>query len=75
MIDRSALRASLSGRVLRRSLIVALVIGTLLNAINQGDVIAAGAAPILWKIALTFLVPFMVATYGAYSALATSSSD
>jgi hypothetical protein len=51
----------------RRSLVVALVVGTLLNAINQGDVLLAGHALNWSKIVLTYLVPYCVATYGAVS--------
>ena len=47
---------------------VAAVVGTVLNAINQGDVILAGGEPNWLKIALTYCVPFCVATYGAYCA-------
>lgn len=67
------LAASLSGPVLKRSVSVAIIIGTLLNAINQGDVIIEGGTPVFWKLALTYLVPFAVATYGAYAALAVTS--
>ena len=51
----------------RRSLIVALVIGTLLNLINQGDVLLNGAGLNWFKLALTYAVPYGVATYGAVS--------
>ncbi len=54
--------------IVKRSLAVAAVIGTLLNAINQGDVVVAGGAVDWLKMALTYLVPFCVATYGAYGA-------
>ncbi len=46
----------------------ALVVGTILVAINHGDVILAGAAPVAWKIALTYCVPYCVATWGAIGA-------
>lgn len=48
-----------------RSLRVALVVGTILNLINQGDVLFRGEAPQLGKLLLTYLVPYCVATYGA----------
>ena len=51
----------------RRSLIVSLVVGTILVAINQGDVILAGEMPNWLKIGLTYVVPYCVATYGAVS--------
>ena len=52
----------------RRSLLVALVVGTILNVINQGDVIFGGRS-INWpKLILTYFVPYAVCTYGAVSA-------
>jgi len=52
--------------MIRRSLCVAAVVGTLLNAINQGDVILAGHEPNWPKLLLTYIVPFFVSTYGAW---------
>ena len=68
MCLRCALR---HGPLLRRSLGVAIVVGTVLTAINQGGTILAGAwTPALaWKIPLTYMVPFMVAMWGALSSL------
>ena len=53
--------------MLRRSLLTALVVGTILTAINQGTVIADGRFPgeLYWKVPLTYCVPFCVATWGA----------
>ena len=47
---------------------VAVVVGSLLNLINQGDAILRGAEVDWLKLALTYCVPFCVALYGAYSA-------
>ncbi|MDB5408958.1 MAG: hypothetical protein JWL84_3870 [Rhodospirillales bacterium] len=50
-----------------RSLWVALVVGSILNLINQGDALL-GAASVDWiKLLLTYLVPYCVSTYGAVS--------
>ena len=51
---------------LRRTVAVALLVGTVLLTINQLDVVIAGRATQgTWlKIALTYLVPFCVANYG-----------
>ncbi|MFK7895886.1 MAG: nitrate/nitrite transporter NrtS [Myxococcota bacterium] len=54
--------------MLKRSAKVAVVVGTLLVLLNQGDAIFAGppfAQTLLWKVPLTYCVPFCVATYGA----------
>lgn len=53
--------------VFTRALAVALVVGTALNLINQGDRLVSGG-PIDWlKLALTYTVPFFVSTHGALS--------
>lgn len=52
-----------------RSLGVALVVGTILNLINQGDALFLGADINWLKIVLTFVVPFCVSTYGAWCGL------
>ncbi len=60
--------------VLRRSLLTALVVGSALTAINQGNVliavVASGelSAALLWKVPLTYLVPLAVSTWGALGA-------
>jgi hypothetical protein len=44
-----------------------LIVGTILNLINQGDALFGGGHPNLIKIILTYAVPYRVATYGAVS--------
>lgn len=56
-----------SDGVPRRSLMVGLVVGTILNAINQGDVLLHGGHVNVVKMILTYAVPYCVATYGAVS--------
>ncbi len=53
-------------RNLRSTLAAAAIVGTLLFAINQLDVVlSGGASPRLWlKAALTYVVPFLVSNYG-----------
>jgi hypothetical protein len=53
-----------------RALRVALVVGTVLFAINQLDVVLRGEVTVLLaaKTALTYLVPYGVATYSAVGA-------
>jgi hypothetical protein len=56
------------GGIVRRSLIVAAIVGIILNLIAQGDFLVEGL-PLNWvKICLTFCVPYCVATYGAVTA-------
>lgn len=53
--------------MLRRSFTIALVVGTILLVINQGDVLLSAQWPcaLVWKVPLTYVVPFVVATWGA----------
>ena len=52
-----------------RSLKVALIVGTALNLINQGDALMNGEPVNVFKCLLTYAVPYCVATYGAFAAL------
>lgn len=62
---RDWLRRGFTAGILRRSLRVALIVGTILNLINQGDVLFGSARLNLLKMLLTYSVPFCVSTYGA----------
>ncbi len=56
--------------LVRRSARVAIVVGSILVALNHGDHLLAGTfsfAMTWWKLPLTYLVPFCVSTYGALS--------
>ncbi len=59
--------AIIHGPLVRRSLVVALIVGTILTAINQGNILLRGDFPpsLYWKIPLTYVVPYCVATTGA----------
>ncbi len=64
---RRAIRYALSDGIPLRSFYVALVVGTILNLINQGDALF-GPAQMNWiKIVLTYMIPYAVSTYGAVS--------
>jgi hypothetical protein len=58
---------ALSNGIPRRSFYVALIVGTILNIINQGDAFLAHTSINWFKITLTYLVPYGVCTYGAVS--------
>jgi hypothetical protein len=64
---KAACRYAVSDGVPRRSLWVALIVGTILNLINQGDLFLSGQRLDLTKLLLTYVVPYMVSTYGAVS--------
>jgi hypothetical protein len=66
MTLRDALRICLRREYLRRTIKIALVVGTILTIINQLDVIIKGNADTLtWvKCGLNYCVPFVVSNLG-----------
>jgi hypothetical protein len=64
---KAACLCAVSDGVPRRSLYVALIVGTVLNLINQGDALLGMASVNWWKLVLTYCVPYVVCTYGAVS--------
>lgn len=59
---------ALSHGVPQRSFLVALVVGTILNLINQGGALWGSADIDGLRLGLTYAVPYFVATYGAVTA-------
>lgn len=62
---RAVLKLMVNGRIARPALKVALVVGTVLNVINNGGRIMAGQAVDPWHLVLNYLVPFCVSAYSA----------
>lgn len=60
--------AGVGGRDVRRALWVALVIGSVLNVINQGEALFLGGQADWMKAALTYVVPFFVSLHSAAQA-------
>ncbi len=60
-------RYSVSDGVPRRALVAAVIVGSILNLINQGDRLFGPEQVDFTKVLLTFIVPYCVATYGAVS--------
>ncbi len=71
MMRESWFQIALRRDVVHCSLKVAVVVGTVLVAINQAEAILSGQVTgrLALKIALTYLVPYCVATYGAVHAI------
>jgi hypothetical protein len=61
---REALRIVLRPEHLRQTVTIALVVGTVLAAINHADVILRGDASAGTAIVLTYCVPFIVSNLG-----------
>jgi hypothetical protein len=70
---RQAFRQTFSWRSVQRSLLSALVVGTVVNGINQGPELISGYGIVLWKLAFTYTVPFLVVSYGTFGALRQAS--
>ena len=62
---------ALQPAVVLRSVRVSLLVGTVLIAINQGDLLFNGVLlpDLYWKIPLTYCVPYAVSTYAAVDAI------
>lgn len=64
---RGALAIATSAPVVLLGLRMSLLIGSVLNLINQGDALFGDAPLVPAKLLLTYLVPYCVATYSATS--------
>ncbi|GAB4118457.1 MAG: hypothetical protein Kow00104_00160 [Rhodothalassiaceae bacterium] len=59
--------------VVGRGLRVGLIVGTILVAINQGGMILDGLMPPVWKIVLTYIVPYCVSSYSSAANMVASA--
>jgi|WetSurMetagenome_2_1015567.scaffolds.fasta_scaffold1494961_2 hypothetical protein len=59
------LRLMLTPRIARAALKVSLVVGTVLNVINNGEQLWTHHTVNLWQGVLNFVVPFCVSSYSA----------
>jgi hypothetical protein len=64
-------------RHLRRTITIALLVGTIFFAMNQlGPVLAGEATPVTWlKVALTYLTPFCMSNFGILTATRRPRED
>jgi hypothetical protein len=69
--NQSWLGLAMRGDIVKRALMTALVVGTLLIAINYGDVLIGENVTMLQllKMTLTVFVPYAVSTYSSVGAL------
>ncbi len=61
--NESLLRRIMSGGVIKFSLTVAIVGGTVITLINQGETLALGGTLSLGKALLTYITLYLMATY------------
>jgi hypothetical protein len=71
VVTESWLSLATRSDIVRRASRTALVVGTLLIAINYGDVLLGGRVSMVQvlKMALTVFVPYAVSTYSSVGAL------
>ncbi len=58
-------RVAFSRRIAVNALKVSLTVGTLLNAINQGEAFLHWSGISWWHVALNYVTPYCVATWSA----------
>lgn len=68
-------RAACSRRIASNALRISLVVGTVLNLINQGGAIFYGSGVSWPHVFLNYLVPYFVATYSAAKNQTARSKD
>lgn len=64
----------LKPRILYGAIKVSLVVGTLLNVINQWESIMAGQGLMIGHLLMNYLVPFCVSAYSGAKALTSQES-
>lgn len=70
-LPREALWQLATGGTARTRAPVALVVGTVLSLVNQGDVLASGmvSRKVVLKIAANFVIPYLTSSTGALLAI------
>lgn len=58
----------------KRAAKVSALVGTILVIINQGDIILSGQIPSVWKILLTYCVPYSVSSYSSAASMTAGPS-
>jgi len=73
----SWLKLAIQPSIVRRATAYAVVVGTLLVAINHWEAVVSGRVSLreLWQIALTVLVPYLVSTSSSVGAMRHTDSD
>ncbi len=67
---RTALLLFITGATARTSGPVALVVGTVLTLVNQGDALLEGGAPgLAWKVGANYAIPYVTSSVGALVAV------
>ncbi len=59
------IQAWFTPQIFRNAVKIALVVGSILNVINQGGSVMNGEAIDWWRLGLNYLVPYCVSSYSA----------
>ncbi len=62
-------RVMVSPKIVGNGVKISLVVGTMLNLVNQGEYLLAGHGVMIGNVLLNYLVPFCVACYSGARAL------
>lgn len=62
---RSLLQRMMQPQVAKAALRVSLLVGTVLNLVNNGERLWMGHGVNLWQLAMNYIVPFCVSAYSA----------
>ena len=70
---RQAVRQVLRGATLKTCIPVAVVVGSVLSVVNEGDIVASGMADgrVVVKVLVNLLIPFLSSSTGALLTLRT----
>ncbi len=72
---QTLLQTACTGKIVKNSVRIALVVGSVLNLVNQGEMILAGAGISWIHVSLNYLVPYCVASYSAAKNEMTSKEN
>lgn len=72
-LPRQAVRQVLRGATLKTCIPVAVVVGSVLSVVNEGDIVASGMADgrVVVKVVVNLLIPFLSSSTGALLTLRT----
>lgn len=72
---RNFFRIACSRRIVMNALRIALLVGSVLNLVNQGEAILAGSGVSWLHLVLNYAVPYCVASYSAARNQMTQRGD
>lgn len=71
----NTIRAAFTLRIIRSAMTISLVVGTILNFVNQGENILSGQGINWFHLVLNYFVPYCVSSYSAAKNETTRSGE